>query len=454
MAGDDAPIGLLKTQRMNRLDPFYILAAVLCSPLLLKKQRSGWKQRMGRVAPMLNAEAAVGPIAHRRPRVLLHAVSVGEVSALRTLVPLLARDCTVIVATTTDTGLARAQALYGDSAEVVRYPLDFSWSVRRFLDAVRPDAVALVELEIWPNFVAACRDRNIPVCVINGRLSARSFKGYARFRWFFRSSFASLTAAAVQDETYAERFSSMGVPSERVRVRGSMKWDNTGLASSDTGLLSKADAIAKNMGIDRSRPLVVAGSTGPGEESLIHRACAGLGVQLLCAPRKPERFDDAADAMRGCVRRSHTKLHGSPAMPADRFLLDTIGELGAAYTLADVVVVGRSFGELHGSDPTEPIGLGKPTIIGPAVADFESIVQAFEDRGGIVRATRESLPATIRAFLDDRERAHAVAEAGLSCVRENRGASVSHAAMIRALIAGERTDRPASEGMMHPNGDF
>ena len=421
---------------MNRLDPFYILAAVLCSPLLLKKQRSGWKQRMGHVAPMLKTEASVGPIAHRRPRVLLHAVSVGEVNALRTLVGVLAEDCDVIVATTTDTGLERAQSLYAGVAEIVRYPLDFSWSVRRFLDTVRPDVVALVELEIWPNFMGACRARGIPVAVINGRLSARSFKGYHRFRWLLRRSFASLAVVGAQDEAYAERFRAMGVAQDRVRVTGSMKWDSAPSGEASGRLRAKADELASKMGIDRARPLVVAGSTGPGEESLIHRACAGQHVQLLCAPRKPERFDEASDAMRGCVRRSVTKASGPPSLASDRFLLDTIGELGAAYLLADVVIVGRSFGDLHGSDPTEPIGLGRPTIIGPAVGDFESIVGAFEESGGIVRATRESLAATIRALVDDRERTDAVVRAGLACVEANRGASERHAALIRGLLSG------------------
>jgi 3-deoxy-D-manno-octulosonic-acid transferase len=377
---------------------------------------------------------------------VLHAVSVGEVNALRSLVPILAEDCTVIVSTTTDTGLARASALFAETCEVVRYPLDFSWSVRRFLDAVRPDVVALVELELWPNFVAACGERGVPVAVINGRLSERSFRGYNRFRWFFRRSFASLSLAAVQDAEYAERFEAMGVPKGRVRITGSMKWDNARSGAAGRALSDKAGALAANLGIDRSRPLIVAGSTGPGEESLIHRACAGLGVQLLCAPRKPERFDEAADAMRGCVRRSETRDEGPPNAPADRFLLDTIGELAAAYALADVAVVGRSFGDLHGSDPTEPIGLGCPTILGPAAGDFASIVRAFEDAGGIVRATRESLAATIRALLDDRARAERVAAAGVACIGAHRGASLAHAEVIRGLVLKAASDDPAPGG--------
>lgn len=422
---------------MKPLDAIYILAVAVLAPVWLRKRRGGWKQRMGHVAPMLRDAPAVGPLEHRKPRLLLHAVSVGEVSALRTLVPILAQDHTVIISATTDTGLSRAQSLYSETCEVVRFPLDFSWAVDRFMDAARPDSVAMVELELWPHFIAACRAREIPACVINGRLSERSFKGYRRFRRLLSPMFRSLAFAAVQDADYAERFEAMGVPADRVHVTGSMKWDNARVGGDAESLSSRADELASNMGIDRSRPLIVAGSTGPTEESLIHRACSGLDAQLLCAPRKPERFDEAAGAMRGCTRRSETKTGGTPPTRSDRFLLDTIGELAAAYTLADVVVVGRSFGDLHGSDPTEPIGLGKPTIIGPAVGDFTTIVRSFEDAGGIVRASRASLAATIRALLDDPEYAARIAGDGVGCVLANRGASQRHAGLIRTLSRAE-----------------
>jgi 3-deoxy-D-manno-octulosonic-acid transferase len=416
---------------MNRLDLAYIALATLAAPVWLRKSRRGWGERLGRVGPMLRQPVDGGSPGSPRPRVVLHAVSVGEVNALRALVPLLTPDHTVIVSTTTDTGLARARALYAETCEVVRYPLDFSSSVARFLDTVRPDAVALVELELWPNFVAACRQRGIPACVINGRLSPRSFKGYRRFRGFLGPMFRSLDFAAVQDDDYAERFAAMGVAHESLHVTGSMKWDNAVIADDVDG----ADDLARNLGIDRAKPLVVAGSTGPGEEALLHRSCAGLrDVQLLCAPRKPERFDEAASAMRGCVRRSRTKKVGPPVARTDRFLLDSIGELRAAYSLADAVVIGRSFADLHGSDPTEPIGLGKPTLIGPAVADFASIVRAFEDAGGIARTTRDTLGDDLRAVLADRERALELARRGRACIRANQGASARHADLIRALL--------------------
>ncbi|MFG0306456.1 MAG: 3-deoxy-D-manno-octulosonic acid transferase [Phycisphaerales bacterium JB040] len=419
---------------MNALDPLYILAGALAAPVWARKQRSGWGERMGKVAGMLRGEPAPS-----RPRILLHAVSVGEVNALRPLVPLLERHATVIVSVTTDTGLARARQLFSETCEVVRYPLDFSWAVRRFLDAVRPDAVGLVELELWPNFLGACRARGIPACVINGRLSARSFRGYARWRRLLSPlMFRRLACAAVQDETYAERFRAMGAPD--VRVTGSMKWDSYDVSDEPGPPGDAALALGRELGIDPDRPLVVGGSTGPGngtgEEALLHeavlRSCPE-GTQLACAPRKPERFEEAAGTMPGCVRRS--RGGGDPF--GGRFLLDTIGELGLLYQLADVVVVGRSFYHLHGSDPVEPIALGRATVIGPAVGDFEEIVRAFEDAGGLVRADRETLGPVLRDLLADGERRRELVARGRACIREHQGGAARHAELLLGLVRSE-----------------
>ncbi|MEM7755661.1 MAG: glycosyltransferase N-terminal domain-containing protein, partial [Planctomycetota bacterium] len=340
----------------------------------------------------------------------------------------------VIVSATTDTGFARAEALYGQTAAVVRYPLDFSGSVARFLDAVRPDAVALTELELWPNFLSACARRGVPACVINGRLSVRSFANYHRFKRFVGPMFQRLEFAAVQDADYAGRFEAMGVESARCLLTGSMKWDNARVGDGDG---DAGDALVRAMGLDRSRPIVVAGSTGPGEEAMLHEQIGARcpEAQLVCAPRKPERFDEAAAAMPGCVRRS---AHSEPVAPVggSRFVLDTIGELGALYSAADLVVVGRSFGDLYGSDPTEPIGLGKATVIGPRVGDFESIVAAFEAGGGIVRAGRDDVGSVVRGLLDDPGRRSELGERGLGVIRAHQGASAMHAELILGLVLG------------------
>lgn len=406
----------------------YIPLALVTAPVWAVKKRAGWGERFGK------GETLPAPPAGKK-RVLLHAVSVGEVSALRGVVPLLAGKVDVVVSATTDTGLARANDLFGATCHVVRYPLDFSWAVERFLDRVRPDAVALVELEVWPNFVDECAERRIPACIINGRLSERSFKGYRRIRGFLARRLNSLAFAAVQDEDYAQRFRDLGMHAARVRVTGSMKWD----AASITDSVPGSDDLARELGIDRSKPLVVAGSTAEDEEAMLHAACPP-SVQLLCAPRKPEHFDEAAAALPGCVRRSFQTAGRPTGDPSSgRFLLDTIGELRKAYALADVVVVGRSFGNLYGSDPIEPVALGKATIIGPNVADFRAIVADFVSAGGLVQVSRERLRGALATLLVDAARRAQVAAAGRAYVRTRQGASAGHAGMVMDLVRQKAT---------------
>ncbi len=403
---------------MTPLDPIYMLVALATWPLWRRKARGDWPARFGQGEPL--------PMASKS-RLLIHAVSVGEVSALRTLVPLLANETDLVISVSTDTGIERAWALYSDTATIVRYPLDFSWCVRRFLDGVRPDAVALVELELWPNFLKSCRKRDIPVAIINGRLSERSFRGYKKLRPLLRRHFASLRRVAVQDEAYRKRFNAMGVDPARCEVVGSMKWDAPPMQHD----AETADRFAREMGIDRNRPLIVAGSTADGEEALLHAACS-QGVQLLCAPRRPERFDEAGEALPACVRRSRPH-EGRPS--SDRFLLDTIGELGDAYALADIVVLGRSFGDLHGSDPLEPAALGKPILIGPATSDFTHAVETLAQCDAIVRTTREGLVGDIRRLLENPSARASLGERARECVAAHRGPSERTAHLLRELLA-------------------
>lgn len=419
---------------LNLLDLFYVPLVILTSPVWARKTRGDWGARFGHGEP-LGAKS--------RPRVLVHAVSVGEVQALRALVPMLAERAEVLVSVGTDTGIARARELFAQQAEVVRYPLDFTSSVGRFLDRVQPDAVALTELELWPNFMRACARRGIPVGVINGRLSERSFRGYRRWKGLcfglLGGMFSQLEFAAVQDEPYAERFAHMGTPGDRIRVTGSMKFDAPGLDRADEHR-ARGEELARAMGIDRARPLVVAGSTAEDEESLLHEALARVapGAQLLCAPRHPQRFDEAARALPGCVRRSETK-HGTREVGgASRFLLDTIGELGDAYAVADVVVLGRSFGSLHGSDPLEPAALGKPIVMGPRAGDFKTPVELLERVGGIVRTDRAGVGRVIGELLGAAERRARLGDAARACVEQNRGASERHAAMILDMLTAAR----------------
>jgi 3-deoxy-D-manno-octulosonic-acid transferase len=217
----------------------------------------------------------------------------------------------------------------------------------------------------------------------------------------------------------------MGVAADRLHVTGTMKWDTAEIADRVEG----AEELADAMGIDRSRPLVVAGSTAPGEHELLER-CLNDGVQLLCAPRRPEWFDQAAAAMPGCVRRSR----GDRGSETGRFLLDTIGELRQAYALADVVVVGRSFGNLHGSDMMEPIALGAAVVTGPAVEDFQDTVDALLAGDGLVQTNREGLAKVLSDLLGDPQRRKALAENGRTVLRQQQGATARNAELIRKAI--------------------
>lgn len=410
-------------------DLLYAGAALLAGPVwglnLLRtgKWRTDWRGRFGKRAALPSDS---------RPTVLIHGVSVGEINATRQLVERLASEdappVRLVISATTNTGIELARRLYEPDHAVVRFPFDFSWMVRRFLDAIRPELILLVELEVWPNLAQECRRRGIPVCVINGRLSDSSYRNYRFARRVVRPIFGTLAAAAAQTEAYAERFIDLGVPADRVTVTDNMKWDTVRIAETVRG----ADELMLAMGIDRSKPLVVAGSTGPGEEEIL-LATRPPRVQLLLVPRKPERFEAVARQVDGIVRRTeHPDGTRRAVDGAELFLLDTMGELAKAYSLADVAVVGRSFAARGGSDPIEPIALGKPTIIGPHHKNFADVVAAFQEAGGIIVSDAPMAAAT--ELLSAPERARQMAERGREVIRGRQGATARHAELVYRLL--------------------
>jgi 3-deoxy-D-manno-octulosonic-acid transferase len=413
----------------RRYDLLYAFGAMVSSPILaiglLKtgKWRTDWRARFGKI-PSLPEDP--------RPTLLLHGVSVGEVNATRALVDHLtapgAPPLRVVISSTTNTGIDRALELYGNRLEVVRFPFDFSWMVTRFFDAVRPDAVALMELEVWPNLTQVCGARGVPLAVINGRLSETSFKHYRWSRPFVRSMFRALAAVGAQTEQYAQRFEALGTHRDRITITDTMKWDTVRLVDEVEG----AEALKGALGIDGAKPLVVAGSTGPGEEEKLLSEKPD-GVQLLLVPRKPERFEEVARLVPGMVRRSEQPdgvIH--PPSKGEVFLLDTMGELTKAFSLADVAVVGRSFVPLGGSDPIEPIALGKATIIGPHFDNFRDVVEGFETSGGIQVSDRPM--EVVGRLLEDPELRNEMGEKGREVIRQRKGATAKNAGIVHGLL--------------------
>jgi 3-deoxy-D-manno-octulosonic-acid transferase len=407
------------------IDLVYLLGLLAASPVLLPrlfirwKRKYDWRARLGHVSRLRPSES---------PRILIHSVSVGEVNAIGTLVTNILKQpdpCEVVIAVTTETGFSRASALYGDRCKVVRYPLDFSRSVRRFLDSIQPDLAVMVELELWPNFTRECRRRDIPLAVVNGRLSQRSFRGYSRAALFIRPMFRRLNVAAVQTNTYAERFRALGASRSAVTVTGTMKWDS----ALTTEHSEKAHALAESLGIDPGKPLLVAGSTAPEEHALLVDATPP-GVQLLCAPRRPEWFDDAARVMNGCARRSL----GESGSEHGRFLLDTIGELSSAYALADVVVVGRSFGNLHGSDMMEPCALGKPVVVGPETGDFTDTVEKLLEGDGLIVTESCDLRDVLAQLFNSPEMRSRLSDNARAVVLSEQGATERTRSLLENLV--------------------
>jgi len=431
-------------------DIFYALGAAISSPVwglsLLRtgKWRTDWAGRFGKPSPA-QTQPTDSPSTgdEKAPSLLIYGVSVGEINATRPLIAWFEihhPEIRLTLATMTDTGFARAQQLYQDRHAVVRFPYDFSTAVDRFLDRTNPKAVALMELEVWPNFIEACHIRGIQVAVINGRLTARSYKGYRKALPLIRPAFRGLAFAGVQAQEHIPRFAGVGVPPEKIAVYDSMKWEGAlGLTSE---IQARANALASDLGIDPNKPIVVAGSTAPGEDEMLIAALPTWpkDTQLILAPRKPEWFDHVASLHPNIVRRSEClppiKNQKSKTENPPIFLLDTIGELRDAYALADVCVVGRSFtGDLYGSDLMEPIALGKAAVIGPHHSDFQDAVDAFVKQDAVVITNDPE--QSVAELLNDLARRKVLATNGLKVIQVRRGAAERYGNMLCDLLTSD-----------------
>ena len=420
------------------MDFLYTAVAIMGSPLWLYrllrtgKWRTDWPGRFG------HCQMAHDGRAHHRT-LLIHAVSVGEVNSIRLLVEKLRQqveDLRIVVSVTTDTGTVRAHQLYDMDCSVVRYPFDWSCCIERFLDEVRPDGVALVENEVWPNFMRSCVRRSIPVGVLNARLTDHSFRWYRRSGPIARGMYSRLTKVAAQTEADARRFYELGTPGGAVCVYDTMKWDTAEVVDEVAGV----DELATAMGIDRTRPVVVLGSTGDSEEKLLLEALGrnlDLQVQLIFVPRKPERFDEVARTLGPNVTRRSRPSGALRGIPDHGriFLIDTMGELRKAYALADVVVVGRSFNGWGASDPIEPVGLGCPVIIGPDHQNFSDVVAALVAGGGLVVAqTADQAAEHVNLLLANRQQASDLADKGRQVIRARQGATDRYAHLVLGMI--------------------
>lgn len=371
-------------------------------------------------------------------------MSVGEVNLLApVMAELKAIDpgLEIAISTSTETGYELAQKKYPSQA-VFFCPYDFSWAIANVINQIRPSAIVLAELELWPNMISVARSRDIPVVVINGRLSENSFAGYRKFRWFTQPIFRGLSYVFAQTEAYASRFEALGCPPGRIAVSGSVKFDGVQTNPSN----ARTNALAKEAGFAADDFVFVAGSTQLEEDLIAADVFAELKskhpkLKMVLVPRHPDRSialqKKLADRQIKSTLRTQLK---SSREPVDVLIVDVIGELGSWWGRANSAYVGGSMGEREGQNMIEPAAYGVPVSFGPRTKNFRDVVAQLKQADAV---TVVENAGRLRAFLEhcitSPRQAREIGQRGQRVVEENRGASKVTAASIAGLVKTSRS---------------
>ncbi len=403
------------------------------------KYVAGFRERLGTLSP------ATG-----QPLIWIHCVSVGETQAARPLVLELKKQLPnfrIAVSTTTLTGQTLARDIFKSDAEKIFYfPFDWRWTVRRTLKALRPKVVLIMETELWPGFLRECERQQIPVVVMNGRLSERSFRRYRLFRGFMSRVLRGVSLAIMQTEPDAVRLRLLGIATEKVKVSGSLKFDAGALRLND----ELTAALGARFNFTRDSPLILAASTHAPEERIVIEAVKQLvahtvpTARLLIAPRHPERFDAVAALIEASgiswARRSASQQ--ATDATARVVLLDTIGELQSVYPLATIVFVGGSIAKTGGHNILEPAAVGACILTGAHTYNFREIVEAFVRADAIVQLpampdsdTAVELEKLFTKFLTEPDKQRLIGERAKQLVNQNRGATQRTMELLKVLLA-------------------
>jgi 3-deoxy-D-manno-octulosonic-acid transferase len=367
--------------------------------------------------------------------VWVQACSVGEVGVSEAVIKEIAvrwPHSSVLATTSTRSGHALAETRL-TGTPLSWFPFDHPRAVRQFFDRAAPRALVLIETELWPLVIEEATRRNVPVVVLNARLSERHFPRYRRMGAFGRAIFANLSAVAAQNSLYAERFAALGTPQARIHVTGNIKFD--GVADSvDDG---KVEALRAAWPIPAGAPLIVFGSTRPGDEALAENCWRSLRTQwpdlrLVVTVRHVERAAEAAACFEYAARRSNLPDRAN----APVLVVDTIGELTAFYSMADIAVVGGSFYPgVNGHNPLEPAALAIPTVFGPYMNNFADAATALTEAGGAVQLEQpEELTAVLQNMLRDPAARRDMAQCGREAIAAQRGALTRNLDVLAPFI--------------------
>jgi len=410
------------------------LAAVASFPVLLllsfrqPELRHGLLERLGWVPSAPPGSS---------PPVWFQAVSVGEVEVARRLLAELQERFPHLPCLLSSTTLAgrrlAARAMRNGGVRTFYFPLDLPLVVRHAIRRLQPRVLILVETEIWPNLLKTCARTGIPVVMVNGRISDRSYPRYRFFRFFLRQILSGVSLFCMQSERDAERILSLGAPGDRVRVTGNVKWDLEGTETS-------AAAVRESLAIPADSPVLVAGSTSEGEEATVLSAWEQLRadapkLRLVLAPRHPDRFDKVAGILKDRGIPFARRSDGSPSPVAPVLLLDTIGELKRAYAAGTVCFVGGSLVGRGGQNLMEPAAQGRPVLFGPRTENFSEAAQLLLKTGAGFRVTdAASLASCARMLLTDPTACESAGRRGRDLVARNRGAARLTAESICSLL--------------------
>jgi 3-deoxy-D-manno-octulosonic-acid transferase len=425
--------------------PYFLFQA-----LAHRKYVDGLRERLGFV-----------PAINKQPVIWLHCVSVGETQAARPLVERLRKELphhALVVSTVTLTGQKLARDLFrAQAARVFYFPFDWRWSVRRVLRIVNPAVVLVMETELWPNFLRECKAREIPVAVVNGRISRKSFARYRRITFFLRRVLEGVTLAVMQSEQDAERIRLLGMPSQKVFSAGNLKFESGICADKSTDL-------GERFGLKTDVPLVLAASTHAPEEKLLLESFKILrqsrAVRLMLAPRHPERFNEVAEVIEasGLSWARRTDAPKPSDANAEVILLDTIGELPSTYSLATAVFVGGSIVDRGGHNVLEPAAHGVAVVTGAHTHNFHSIVDLLNEANAIVQLAPvegaeavAALTEVLRRLLDDQTWRAQLGSRAKELVSANQGAAERTMKLIAPLFSASQSGGSSADSLQPAN---
>lgn len=416
-----------------------LLAAAVALPYYLSKIIVAGKYRKSIIEKFGGRQTQKLGHLKAGPRIWVHAVSVGEVTAAAPIVAALKSkkpEARVVFSTSTETGQEMARKLIKKADALIYYPLDFPCVVKKMLEAVRPDVFVAVETELWPNFLRQCAKRGVKTLMVNGRISPRSYKRYYQTRWFWRIVLRDLNAAAMISEIDAERFQNIGMASEKIKILGNAKYD--GLAASVSPLLR--EEISRRLNVREGEKYFVAGSTHEGEEDVVIDVYRKLlerypNLKLIIVPRHIERTSGVMELLR---RGNLTDVITLSDINAGRqrrderiVVVDVIGELFKVYALADVVFCGGSLVPKGGQNILEAAAWGKVIFYGPSMEDFSREKDLLEQVGcGNTIHSSEEMLDKITVLLDQPEESRRRGEKGREVVLANIGAAARYADFI------------------------